>query len=134
MFCPLTLINPQVYKIEAEIEALYHSHFAIQRRDQKLALQKKIKDLRNELGILLTESLGSSKKAQHIADWDPFDPQATSDFFDPHWMFGPSLAKGFDIVFGNPSLVFKSTAKPTSCWRKSRPNFMTASSTARPRH
>lgn len=98
----LALVDPKVYKIEAEIEALYHSHFAIQRRDQKLALQKKIKDLRKELGKLLAESLGSSKKAQHVADWDPFDPQSTSDFFDPHWMFGRSLADGFDIIIGNP--------------------------------
>lgn len=96
------LLPGRVYQIEAEIEALYHSHFAIQRRDQKLALQKKIKGLRNELGRLLAESLGSSKKAQHIADWDPFNPQAVAGFFDPHWMFGLSLAQGFDIVIGNP--------------------------------
>lgn len=98
----LALLPPRVYQIEAEIEALYHSHFAIQRRDQKLALQKKIKGLREELGKTLAESLGSSKKAEHIADWDPFNPQAIADFFDPHWMFGRSLATGFDIVIGNP--------------------------------
>src|SRR5690606_3316841 len=64
--------------------------------------QKRIKSLREELGKVLAESLGSSKKAQHIADWDPFDPQASSDFFDPYWMFGQSLADGFDVVLGNP--------------------------------
>jgi type I restriction-modification system DNA methylase subunit len=99
------LVHQNVYKIESEIETLYHGHFAIQRRDQKLALQKKIKDLRKELGVLLADSLGSSKKAQHIADWDPFDPQASSDFFDSHWMFGRSLAHGFDIVLGNPPYI-----------------------------
>jgi hypothetical protein len=98
----LELHPPRVDQVEAEIEALYHSHFAIQRRDQKLAIQKKIKNLREELGRLLAESLGSSKKAKHIADWDPFDPQAVADFFDPHWMFGRSLGEGFDIVIGNP--------------------------------
>lgn len=96
------LLPHRVYQIETEIEALYHSHFSIQRRDQKLALQKKIKGMRDELGKLLAESLGSSKKAQHIANWDPFNPQAVADFFDPHWMFGLSLAQGFDIVIGNP--------------------------------
>jgi len=98
----MPLLPRRVHEIEREIEELYHRHFAIQRRDQKLTLQKKIKSLREELGKILAESLGSSKKAQLIADWDPFDPQASSDFFDPHWMFGPSLAGGFDIVFGNP--------------------------------
>lgn len=101
----LALLPGRVYQIEAEIEALYHSHFAIQRRDQKLALQKKIKGLRAELGKLLAESLGSSRKSQHLADWDPFDPQATSDFFDQHWMFGRALSKGFDIVIGNPPYI-----------------------------
>ena len=101
----LALIDPRVHKIEAEIESLYHSHFAIQRRDQKLAVQNKIKELRKELGKLLAESLGSSKKAQHIADWDAFDPQATSDFFDPHWMFGRSLTAGFDIIIANPPYI-----------------------------
>ncbi|WFF82238.1 Eco57I restriction-modification methylase domain-containing protein [Delftia tsuruhatensis] len=98
----LALLPGRVDEIEGEIEELYHRHFAVQRRDQKLALQKKIKGLREELGRVLAESLGSSKKAQHIADWDPFDPQASSDFFDPYWMFGQSLASGFDIVLGNP--------------------------------
>jgi adenine-specific DNA-methyltransferase len=98
----LALLPYRVHQIEAEIESLYHNHFSIQRRDQKLALQKRIKSLREELGKLLAESLGSSKKSQHIANWDPFDPQACSEFFDAHWMFGPSLADGFDIVFGNP--------------------------------
>lgn len=98
----LVLAPQRVYQIETEIESLYHNHFAIQRRDQKLALQRKIKDLRKELGKLLAESLMTSKKAQHVADWDPFDPQASSDFFDPHWMFGRSLTNGFDLVIGNP--------------------------------
>jgi|JUEG02.1.fsa_nt_gi type I restriction-modification system DNA methylase subunit len=98
----LELLPGRVIEIEDEIESLYHRHFAVQRRDQKLALQKKIKGLREELGKVLAESLGSSKKAQHIADWDPFNPQASSDFFDPHWMFGRLLADGFDVVLGNP--------------------------------
>jgi adenine-specific DNA-methyltransferase len=101
----LSLVPQRAIQIEAEIESLYHSHFAIPRRDQKLALQRKLRDLRKELGRLLAESLMPSKKAQHVADWDPFDPQASSDFFDPHWMFGRALAEGFDIVIGNPPYI-----------------------------
>ena len=101
----MMLVDPRVGLIEKEIEALYHSHFSIQRRDRKLALQSKIKTLRQELGKLLAESLMAPKKAQHVADWDPFDPQSSADFFDPHWMFGRSLKDGFDIVIGNPPYV-----------------------------
>lgn len=96
------LIDPRVGLIEKEIETLYHGHFSIQRRDQKLALQRKIKSLRQDLAKLLAESLMAPKKAQHVSEWDPFDPQSSADFFDPHWMFGRSLAEGFDIVIGNP--------------------------------
>lgn len=106
----LALAPQRVYQIEAEIEALYHRHFGIQRRDQKLALQRKIKTLRDELGNVLAESLGAPKKAQHLANWNPFDPQASADFFDPEWMFGRSLVSGFDIVIGNPPYVFGGNA------------------------
>ncbi len=99
------LVPARVHQIEAEIESLYHGHFAVQRRDHKIALQNKIKTLREELGKVLAESLGSSDKAKRIANWNPFDPQASADFFDPHWMFGRSLADGFSVVIGNPPYV-----------------------------
>ncbi len=102
----MALVSPRVHEIESEIESLYHRHFSIQRRDQKRALEDKLKDLRKELGRELAESLGSSQKAQQLAGWDPFNPQVSSDFFDPHWMFGQSLADGFDIVIANPPYVF----------------------------
>ncbi len=98
----MELVDPRVYKIEAEIEALYHNHFSEQRRDRKLANQRKVKALRKEMADVLAQSLMSRKKSEHIAEWDPFDPQSSADFFDPHWMFGKSLADGFDIVIGNP--------------------------------
>ena len=128
------LVDPRVDKIEKEIEALYHRHFSVQRRDQKLSIQKKVKQLRQQLGDILSESLMAPAKAQHVAEWDPFDPQASSDFFDPFWMFGIFAGKktkkdagtvmdnlsgivddeltattteseGFDIVIGNPPYV-----------------------------
>jgi type I restriction-modification system DNA methylase subunit len=98
----LALVDPKVYQIEAEIESLYHSHFSEQNRTRKLANQRKVKTLRQELAKLLAESLMSPAKSKHVAEWDPFDPQSSADFFDPHWMFGRSLTDGFDILIGNP--------------------------------
>lgn len=57
--------------IEKEIESLYHSHFSIQRRDQKLALQRKIKSLRQDLAKLLAESLMSPAKSKHAPNGIP---------------------------------------------------------------
>ena len=99
------LVDPRIGEIEKEIETLYHNHFSEQRRDRKLAGQRKVKALRKELAKLLAESLIAPEKAKHIADWDAFDPQASADFFDPHWMFGRALADGFDVVIGNPPYV-----------------------------
>ena len=96
------LVDPRISVIEKEIESLYHSHFSIQRRDQKLALQKKLKSLRLELAGLLAEGLMSPEKAKLLADWDPFDPQQSANFFDPHWMFGKALENGFDVIIANP--------------------------------
>jgi len=99
------LVDPRVGVIEKEIESLYHSHFSEQNRTKKLANQRKVKTLRQDLAKLLAESLMSPAKSKHVADWDPFDPQSSADFFDPHWMFGQKLTKGFDVVIGNPPYV-----------------------------
>ncbi len=101
----LLLVDPRINHIEKEIESLYHNHFSIQRRDQKLSLQRKLKTLRQELATLLAQSLMAPETARHIAEWDPFDPQSSANFFDPQWMFGRSLKDGFDVVLGNPPYV-----------------------------
>lgn len=98
----LDLVIPEVDAIEAEIELLYHRHFTARTRRKKRGIQNDVQDLRARLTRLLAESLGSKKVAEHVAEWDPFDPQTSADFFDPHWMYGRSLADGFDVVIGNP--------------------------------
>jgi len=99
------LVDPRVGLIEKEIESLYHSHFSEQNRTKKLANQRKVKTLRQDLAKLLAESLMSPAKSKHVAEWDPFDPQSSADFFDPHWMFGRTLTEGFDIIIGNPPYI-----------------------------
>ncbi|WP_265596244.1 Eco57I restriction-modification methylase domain-containing protein [Verrucomicrobium sp. BvORR106] len=102
-----TLIDP----IEAKIEFAVHSHFGAQNRKQKLKLQDDINRLQSELAEAIATSLGAKPgsdvavKARHIAKWNRFNPQIAADFFDTHWMFGRSLGKGFDIVFGNPPYI-----------------------------
>ena len=41
--------------------------------------------------------------ARKIAEWKPYDQNASVDFFDPEWMFG--VRDGFDITIGNPPYV-----------------------------
>lgn len=41
--------------------------------------------------------------ARQLTDWNPYDQNVSSPFFDPDWMFG--VKDGFDIVIGNPPYV-----------------------------
>ena len=41
--------------------------------------------------------------ARKIISWEPYDQNASADFFDPEWMFG--VRDGFDITIGNPPYV-----------------------------
>lgn len=56
----------------------------------------------------LNDALTSGRdKAIHLAkqltNWNPYDQNESSPFFDPEWMFG--IKKGFDIVIANPPYV-----------------------------
>lgn len=94
--------------IEKKIEEAYHRYFSVQNRQKKLKIQDELKSLRGQLGDEILQNIGAQKsaaiteKARRIAKWDPFDAQASSDFFDARWMFGESLHGGFNIVIGNP--------------------------------
>jgi len=63
--------------------------------------QAEVTQLRSRLDSIETHV----QKAASIAAWNPFDPQSRADFFDPHLMFGISVASGFDITIGNPPYV-----------------------------
>ena len=45
----------------------------------------------------------SDTDAERIARWDPYDQNATTDWFDSEWMFG--ITEGFSVVIGNPPYI-----------------------------
>jgi hypothetical protein len=124
--------DARLKEIELELSRLYHSHFSLQRRDQKLSVQKKIKALRDEMTEIMSHSLGfvSSEKARLLAHWDPFNTQAVAGFFDPKWMFGQSLSQGFDMIIGNPPYIQiqKFPAEQKALWQSQ--NYETYGATA----
>ena len=97
------LIDRRLPKLENELVAVRHRHFAAQRRRDKLALQKRDAELREVIASVLAGSGMSGEASHQLAAWDPYDQNVSSDFFDPEWMFG--VRGGFSVTIGNPPYV-----------------------------
>ena len=76
--------------------------------------QKKIKDINQRISYAkreikrLKDSLNSGRDkamrlAKQLTDWNPYDQNLSSPFFDADWMFG--VTDGFDVVIGNPPYI-----------------------------
>ena len=61
------------------------------------------KALREDIAELLGKDAWDDQTAHRIAQWNPYDPNAKADWFDPEWMFG--ITDGFDVVIGNPPYI-----------------------------
>ena len=89
--------------LEQQLSNNRERHFHATTRQRKRKCQREDKRLRAELAAEL-QSMGTpADDAERIAHWDPYDQNATADWFDPEWMFG--ITDGFDIVIGNPPYI-----------------------------
>ena len=89
---------------ERELKVAKHKIFSAKTVRTKRKYRDRVYELRQEIAALL-EELGAvgNAEARQLAQWDMFDQNATSPFFDSEWMFG--VSNGFDIVIGNPPYV-----------------------------
>ena len=98
-----TLISPKAKALEVELGENRERHFHATTRPQKLACKRADKKLRRALATELKHIGMPADDAEKIAHWDPYDQNASADWFDPEWMFG--VRDGFDVVIGNPPYV-----------------------------
>ena len=97
------LTSEKAQSLERQLLENREQHFHASTRRKKLAYKKKDKQLRGELAKVL-ESLGfPADDANKIAQWDPYDQNASAEWFDTEYMFGNR--DGFDAVIGNPPYV-----------------------------
>ena len=89
--------------LERELSDNRERHFHAATRQRKREYQRKDKQLRSELAVELKSMGTPADDAERIAQWDPYDQNATADWFDPEWMFG--VPDGFDVVIGNPPYI-----------------------------
>jgi hypothetical protein len=94
---------PKIDEKEKELKELRHKYFIANSRKEKSGLQKQDKILRAEIAKLLEHIGWDSKVATQIVEFDPYDQNESTPWFDPEWMFG--IKDGFDIVIGNPPYV-----------------------------
>jgi adenine-specific DNA-methyltransferase len=98
----------EVKKLENELKKVRHKLFSVKTPSIKRELRAKDKVLREEMQVALTEQFGN-ETAQLLAQWDPYDQNTSSPFFDKEWMF--DISDGFDIVIGNPPYIKEYTDK-----------------------
>ena len=98
-----TLTSPKAKALEVELGDNRERHFHATTRSQKLACKRADRKLRRELATELKHIGMPADDADKVAAWDPYDQNASADWFDPEWMFG--IGGGFDVVIGNPPYV-----------------------------
>jgi Alw26I/Eco31I/Esp3I family type II restriction m6 adenine DNA methyltransferase len=90
----------EVKKLEKELKIVRQKIFSLKSKERKIAWREKDKELREKLSTVLKNHGLPLNAAEKLANWDPYDQNASSPFFDPEWMFG--IKEGFDVVIGNP--------------------------------
>lgn len=96
--------SSEVIKNKSRLKDLNHQIFLAKRNIDKQRLKQEIKETRLELAKAIEDTgFVGQGAAQLLANWDMFDQNTSSPFFDPEWMFG--VKDGFDIVIGNPPYI-----------------------------
>ena len=99
----MTFRNPEIDNKEKALEEVRRRHFTARTPRTKKRYRKRDAELRAEISALLQQDGFPSETTEKIANWDPYNQNATADFFDPEWMFG--ITGGFDVVIGNPPYI-----------------------------
>jgi adenine-specific DNA-methyltransferase len=94
------LRNPEIDEKEADLRRVRENHFIARTPATKRKYREQDARLRTEIGTLLKADGFSRKTTERLANWNPYDQNASAEFFDSEWMFG--LTRGFDVVIGNP--------------------------------
>ncbi len=90
----------RVTELNDELRQNREQHFHAGVRREKLRFRREDARLRRELATELGKVGMSKSDAGKIAGWDPYDQNASADWFDAKYMF--SISNGFDVVIGNP--------------------------------
>jgi len=92
-----------ILKLTQQIEEIRADFFSAATRSEKRRCREADAKARRQLSTKLGELNFPKEDARRIAAWDPYDQNATADWFDAERMLG--VHGGFDIVIGNPPYI-----------------------------
>lgn len=121
----LTIFDKEeIENTKQELLKVRKEHFYAKSASAKKKLRDQDAQLRDKLAKLLKESGEyAPEDAVQFAQWNPYDQNASSPFFDPEWMFGLSKENGgFDITIGNPPYGAKLSKPEIDYYKKSYNN------------
>ena len=97
------LTSERTRELQQRLYANRERHFHAATRQTKMKYRDNDLELRKELAQSLSDSGLDANHAAKVANWDPYDQNASADWFDAGYMFG--VEDGFDVVMGNPPYV-----------------------------
>ena len=103
------LKNIFIQEKEDELAEVREKYFSARTYETKRKYRAKDLELREEIAELLIDDGFAETSAKQISNWNPFDQNASSNWFDPEWMFGTN---SFDVVIGNPPYIRLQKALP----------------------
>ncbi len=103
------LRNLKLEAKEKELAEVRASYFTARTPKTKNKYREDDQHIRAEIGELLLKDGFARETTERLAKWNPYDQNASADFFDAEWMFG--IKDGFDVVIGNPP-YFSVSKKP----------------------
>jgi tRNA1(Val) A37 N6-methylase TrmN6 len=108
--------TPEIKKLEADLKKVRHRLFSSKSPSHKRKLREQDKALREQIAVVLQRNDWGTDTASQLANWDPYNQNVSSPFFDPLWMF--DIKDGFDIVIGNPPYGGKLSKQQVDYFRK----------------
>ena len=97
------LIPDEVYPLKQQLKGIRNAHFVAKSRKTKKKRQKEDKEIRQKIADILRNAGFLAAAANQVAEWNPYDQNKSSNWFNTEWMF--NMGKEFDIVLGNPPYI-----------------------------
>jgi hypothetical protein len=100
------LFDNYIENLKAHLEKIRRRYFTAKTLKTKRKYRNEDKIIREQMLAQLkktgiTPAVETSMKK--VVDWDLYNQNSASDWFDPEWQFG--VKDGFDIVIGNPPYI-----------------------------